>query len=414
MSSDYGPGSTTVLPVSDLHVEPLSDALKGRKIDIVVSGSIGAVESVRFVRALRRLGANIEAYLTAGGAQFVTPLALSWATASETRTAFSGEASHIASADACVIAPASANLIGKIANGITDTPASALVASHLGQGKPVLLLPNMHLSLAEAPAVSANLRRLSEFGVRLLKARTEEGKNKFPAPNTLADQVAHVINHAMGKTPAVLVTMGTTRGYIDDVRYVSNYSSGALGSAIVEELYRYGAVTDVVCGPCPIKPRAFSLLTEVETNEQMHAAAQAAVAERGAQAAIFAASVLDYVPKQRIPGKIRSNQNSLTIECEPTPKIIGTVTPTGPVKVGFKLEAALNMIRACEIADEYIRKYGLSAIIINDLAEVDSQHHRAWMFEAQDVTRSPGTPLRIDGKRPLAAQIARHVRERMT
>lgn len=414
MNAGYGPGGASAPSASDLDVERISDALVDRKVDVVVSGSIGAVESVRFVRALRRLGADVQPWLTTGGAQFVTPLALSWAAAKETRTGFSGDASHIALNDACVIAPASANLIGKVANGITDTPASALIASYLGQGKPVLLLPNMHLSLAEAPTVSANLRRLRDFGVRLLGARVEEGKSKFPAPDVLADQVAHAINHQQRRCPAVLLTMGTTRGYIDDVRYISNYSSGALGSAIAEELYRYGSVTHVVCGPCPIRPRVYTLLMDVETNEQMQAAALAAVAEHGAQAGVFAASVLDYVPKQRLTGKIRSNQASLVVECQPTPKIISRVTSLGPVKVACKLESGLSPIRASEIAREYSQKYGLSALIINDLADVDHKRHRAWFFEFKNGEFSPNTPTQIDGKQQLAAAIARHVRERIS
>ena len=210
----------------DLDVTRLSDALNGRRLDVVVSGSIGAVESVRFLRALRRLSASVTPWLTKGGAQFVTPLALSWAADAPAISEFTGTAPHIGTTDAVVVAPASASLIGKIAHGITDTPAAALVTSYLGQGRPVILVPNMHDSLASAPAVLRNLERVSGWpGVTVIRARTEEAKHKFPDPATLADEVAHQVNRERHALPTTLVTMGTTRGYVDRVRYFSNYSS---------------------------------------------------------------------------------------------------------------------------------------------------------------------------------------------
>lgn len=413
MSADYPSGGASGRSASDLHVEQTSDALAGRWLDVVVSGSIGAVESVRFVRGLRRLGADVQAWLTAGGAEFITPLALSWATAREVRRAFTGDASHIALGDACVVAPASASLIGKVAHGITDSPGAALVTSYLGQRKPVFLLPNMHMSLAEAPAVVANLRRLQDFGVRLLGARLEEGKSKFPEPDMLADEVAHRLNQPARDGAAALVTMGTTRGYVDDVRYLSNYSSGALGSAISEELYRHGFATHVVCGPCPLRPRVATRLVAVETNEQMKAAAVEAVTAHGARAAVFAASVLDYVPKNRQQGKISSSKDELTIVCAPTEKIIAGVQPKGPAKVGFKLETGLTEPRARELAADYAQRYGLTAVVLNDLADVDATRHRAFLFEVHGGQLAAGGPAVIDGKRAIAAHIARHVRERL-
>ena len=174
---------------SDLQVNSISNSLSGKSIDVVITGSIGSVESVRFLRSLRRLGADVFPWLSKGAFQFTTETAVSWAAAQPVTTEFSGTASHIALRDACVIAPASASIIAKIANGITDTPTSALIASYLGQGKPVLLMPNMHDSLLQAPAVSENLNKISSW-IHMLQPRQEEGKQKFPEPKHLADQVS--------------------------------------------------------------------------------------------------------------------------------------------------------------------------------------------------------------------------------
>lgn len=399
---------------SDLHVERISTALLGTTIDLIVSGSIAAVESVRFVRSLRRLGADVQPWLTSGGAQFVTPLALSWAAARPTRDAFAGDASHIGLGDACVVAPASANIIAKAAQGISDTPSSALIASYLGQKKPVLLLPNMHDSLAASPAFVSNLERLRQFGAIILPARAEEGKQKFPAPDVLADQIAHQLKRSERKQAGIALTMGSTRGYVDQVRYLSNYSSGALGSAIAEELYRQGFTTAVICGPCPIQPRIYSKFWAVETNEDMLSALQAACQDINIKGAIYAASVLDFVPKSRLAGKISSNLESLTIECVPTQKIIAQVSPQGPIKIGFKLEVGLTPERAENLAAQYAQRYALSAVIINDLADVDRQRHQAWVYTAHEGKLIPEATQRVEGKKQIAAVIAQHVIQRLS
>ncbi len=377
---------------SDLAVEQISDALQGRRLDVIVSGSIGAVESVRFLRSLRRLGAEVQPWLTKGGALFTTDTALSWAAANPCRTQFEGTASHIALGDACIIAPASSSIIARIAAGQTDTPTSALIASYLGQKKPVYLVPNMHDSLHDSPFVQENLQKISPY-VTILGARREEDKQKFPEPAILADHVAHKLN----QRPAnILITLGTTRGYIDDVRYISNYSSGALGSRIAEELYRQGFQTTVVHGPSPIAPRTFTSLQDVETNAQMEEAVRTAE-KSGIKGAIFAASVLDFIPKDKVSGKIRSHEE-LKVEFQATPKIIGAIQGNLGFKVGFKLETGEL---AESLARDYLTRYKLSHLVMNNLQKVSAKAHEA------DVWRADGSALKhVAGKETIARLLA--------
>lgn len=364
-------------PSSDLNVTHLSDALKGRRIDVVVSGSIAAVESVRFIRSLRRLGAEVTPWLTQGGSQFITPMALEWAANHSCITSFSGTASHICMSDAVVVAPASSSFIGRIAAGQTDTPTAALVASALGQTKPVLILPAMHDSLAQAPSYRAHIAEVSSWdGVKILTSRLEEGKRKFPEPAALADQVAHELNRQPRGQRKILITMGTTRGYVDDVRYLSNYSSGKLGSTIAEELFRHGYQTSVIAGPAEYKPKVASAVIDIHTTSEMLSACQNEAT--GAFGAIFCASVLDYEPTETTSGKIRSGAKDLTISLKPTPKIIEQVKIPGPVKIGFKLETDLTQDRAKDIARDYCRKYRLTALIANRLDSVSASTHQAW------------------------------------
>jgi len=384
-----------VMASNDLHVSQISAALCARSVDLVVSGSIGAVESVRFIRSLRRLGAEVHPWLTTGGALFTTETALAWAAARPVRTRFEGDASHIAQHDACIIAPASASLISKVAQGLTDTPATALIASYLGQHKPVILVPNMHDSLLHSPMVAANLQKISSF-CTVLAAREEEGKQKFPEPKQLADRVAHILNQQQGRK--FLLTMGTTRGPIDDVRYISNYSSGALGSHIAEEFYRYGHRIHVVAGPCPVRPQSYSTLVDVITNDEMLKAVEH-IASNGIDGAIFAASVLDFVPAAKLSGKVRS-RDELKVDFVRTPKIIAEVKSTLRFKVGFKLEVAANTHERDVIVQDYLQKYQLSHLVYNQLQDVNQTDHSALIFAGQT-----SNPQSLSGKDSIAAYL---------
>ncbi len=387
---------------SDLNVDILSDALKGRVIDFIISGSIGAMESPRLIRALRRLGAEVRPWLTKGGSEFTTVTALEWASAQKVRLEFSGTDSHIATGDACVIAPASTQMLAKLAWGDTNTPASALATSYLGMKKPVLVLPAMHDSLWKAPSTQRNIdvMKTLEPWVRFLRSRTEEGKQKMPEPAFFANQVAHILNE--NKKP-VLVTMGGTRGYIDSVRFVANYSTGALGSMISEELYRQGFETQVVCGPCPIRPLIADSIYNVETNDAM----TKQIAKLSYVAAVCAASVLDYIPSTQQGGKIKSDKAELVVQMKKTEKIIAKILPKHPVKVGFKLEVGLDEKKGGEIFADYAKRYDLSCFVLNDLKNVDSQKHRA------DVFSKNSPKVTLSSKKDIAIYIAQHVQSQL-
>lgn len=392
------------MTISDLTVDSISQALRGRAVDVIVSGSIAAVESVRLVRSLRRLGAEVTPWLTSGGRQFITPTALTWAAARPVVERFSGSASHIALNDMCVIAPASVNMLTSIASGATDSPATALVQSYLGQGKPVLVVANGHDSLTEGPIVKKIVNRLKEK-LHFLPARLEEGKHKFPEPAQLADQIAHHINRAATPHwPAILVAMGTTRGYLDDIRFISNYSSGALGTTISEELYRCGIVTHVVCGPCTIQPHSVNRFTCVETNAELRQTVLDELA-KGCQGTIFLPSVLDFLPTKRTEGKIPSSQNqSLTTTFERTEKILPLLNVGLPIKVGFKLLTRNHGLDLEKLAREYSRKCQLSALVVNLMENVDRHRHQALLIKFdgnnQIIARQD-----ISGKRQLAQQL---------
>lgn len=368
----------------DLSIEMISSALTGKRIDLVVSGSIGAIESPRLIRSLRRLGAEVHPWLTDGGAQFVTPVALAWAANHPTRTSFSGHESHIAMADACVVAPATMDFISKIASGSGSCPSSTLVQSYLGCGKPVLILPNMHNSLAASPAHQSNLKKLSQWAT-VLGARMDEGKHKFPTPAALADQICHALNRPTRPSEPALIVMGSTRGYFDSVRYVSNISSGKMGTMIAESLFREGFDVRIVSGPVNFLPEGIppEKTAAVETNEEMENAAVSLVA-KGVCGAVFVAAILDYAPEKRAAGKLRSGSDSLSIELRPMPKIIQRIMLPGKPKIGFKLEPSMDLENAKKIAASYGSKYDLSLLIANGIDTMGHRSHGGIAFDLVD------------------------------
>jgi phosphopantothenoylcysteine decarboxylase/phosphopantothenate--cysteine ligase len=382
---------------SDLNVDLISPSLNGKNIDFIVSGSIAACESPRLVRALRRLGANVRVTLTDSGAMFITKTSLEWASAQSVTTGFSGLSTHLATSDAIIVAPMTADFLAKITNGICNDPASALLQSGLGQKIPVIAIPTMHDSLWKSPFVESNYAEAKEK-ITFLAPRLEEGKLKFPDPDESADRISHVLNK---NAIDALLTMGPTKGYIDDVRYISNYSSGALGTAIATELYRQGFNVYCVSGPAQIKPKVFTELYNIETNLEMEEAITKTLATVQAHI-IMSAAVLDYVPAHRTPGKIRSGSPIETLELKSTDKIISKIKTNGKKRIAFKLEPEGTNLETK--AKEYLSKYSLDYVFTNVINSVSHSMHKATLY-----SKIQGSTI-FESKADIALKIAQILR----
>lgn len=362
----------------DLRVDILSSALADKAFDLIICGSIGACESVRFIRQLRRIGARIQPWLTYSGSQFITETSVSWAAGEKAITHLDGRAFHIATKDALIIAPASANFLSKLALGIADTPSLTLALSYLGTKKPIIVVANMQESLFLAPTLQKNLQSLAPF-VTFLDARHEEQKLKFPEPHILADQIAHVINRPLRPDKPVLVTMGSTRGYIDDVRFVTNASTGSLGSEICHELYRRGFETIVACGSARVEPLVYSEKRLTYTNGEMLEFCLEK-SRLGLYAGIFVAAVLDFIPSTTAKGKISSDQAQLHIEMKRSEKIISKLNQFIGPKIGFKLGSNLTQIEMDQLASTYLDRYQLDLIVVNDIKQLSPTDHPARIY----------------------------------
>jgi phosphopantothenoylcysteine decarboxylase/phosphopantothenate--cysteine ligase len=312
--------------------------LSGKTVVLAVTGSIAAVETVKLAHALRRRGATVQAVMTEAAAGIIHPDALAYATGRPVVTRITGLVEHVlycgegGAADLLLIAPSTANTIGKIACGIDDTPVTTFATTALGRGMPVVLAPAMHESMYRHPGIKENLRRLQSWGVDIIGPKVEEGKAKIADNEAI---VLHAERAVSGRPLAgrqVLITSGPCAEPLDDVRVMTTRATGRMGRALALEAFRLGAGVTVVHSdtfPCVRNIR-------VTTAGEMREAVLSACRDEGVDIYVSAAAISDFVPERR-EGKIPSG-SPLTIRLEPLPKVIDEVMAScRPVTVAFKL-----------------------------------------------------------------------------
>ena len=312
--------------------------LSGKTVVLAVTGSIAAVETVKLAHALRRLGAAVQAVMTGAAAGIIHPDALTYATGRPVVTRITGLVEHVlycgegGAADLLLIAPCTANTIGKIACGIDDTPVTTFATTALGRGMPVVVAPAMHESMYRHPGVAENLDRLRSWGIDIVDPRIEEGKAKIADSETI---VLHAERALSGRPLAgrrVLITSGACAEPLDDVRILTTRSTGRMGRALALEAFRLGAdVTVVHSGAFPCVRNV-----HVTTAVEMRSAVLRICRDEGVDIYVSAAAISDFAPERR-EGKIPSG-SPLTIRLVPLPKIIDEVMAAcHPVTVAFKL-----------------------------------------------------------------------------
>ncbi|MDN7023568.1 bifunctional phosphopantothenoylcysteine decarboxylase/phosphopantothenate--cysteine ligase CoaBC [Methanoculleus sp. FWC-SCC1] len=316
----------------------IPQTLEGKTIILAVTGSIAAVETVKCAHALRRRGAVVQAVLSEAAAGIISPEALTYATGRPAITRCTGLVEHVVycgeggEADLLLIAPCTANTIGKIACGIDDTAVTTFATTALGRGMPVVLVPAMHESMYRHPAVAGNLERLKNWGIDIVDPRIEEGKAKIAE----TDRIVLAAERALSGKPLagrkVLITSGACAEPVDDVRVLTTRSTGMMGRALAREAYRLGAeVTVVHSGSAPAVRNI-----PVSTAAEMREAVLRQCHEEGVDIYISAAAISDYAPERR-EGKIPSGE-AQNIRLNPLPKLLDAVIRAcRPVTVAFKL-----------------------------------------------------------------------------
>ncbi|HEY5999361.1 MAG TPA: bifunctional phosphopantothenoylcysteine decarboxylase/phosphopantothenate--cysteine ligase CoaBC [bacterium] len=351
--------------------------LSDRRILLVVSGGIAAYKAVELLRLLRKDGADVTVVMTANAKRFVgaaTFQALSGHPVADDLWAFSPglPIEHLAlarGAELVVVAPATANILAKMAAGLADDLATTLL---LAATAPVLIAPAMNTNMLAHGATRANLATLQSRGVLVVPAESgplaaeEAGPGRLAAVETIQRRVRELLG-ARGDLAGrrVLVTAGPTREALDPVRYLSNRSSGRMGLAIAAAARRRGAEVTLVCGPIALAPPAGARAVPVVTAEEMRAAVRANL--DGADVVVMAAAVADYRAAEPSARKIKkAGRERLVLELEPTPDILAELGAAGGGRllVGFAAETG----DPAEAAQRKLREKNLDLVVANDVS----------------------------------------------
>jgi len=340
-----------------------------------VTGGIAAYKAPDVVRRLRDVGADVRVILTPNAARFVSPLSLAAVSDHGVILEQWGDSGHggvdhielARWADLLLIAPATANMIAKLAVGIADDALSTYAIAHRG---PIVVAPAMNTSMLQHPAVRMNLATLRERGVIVLDpdsgilACGDEGSGRMPDPPVLADFVKQQFATRDLEGRSILVTAGPTREPIDPVRYISNRSSGKMGYAIAEAARRRGAKVTLVSGPTAITPPAGVALTRVTTAAEMHSAVMDALPSQ--QIVIKAAAVSDFTPVDVADSKIKK-RDEMTLALKKAPDILADIGASSPRPFIVAFAAETDDVES-NAREKLVRK-NADLIVANDVAD---------------------------------------------
>jgi phosphopantothenoylcysteine decarboxylase/phosphopantothenate--cysteine ligase len=348
-----------------------------------VCGGIAAYKAVEVLRGLQKAGCTVRVAMTKRACEFVQPL---------TFRALSGShvvvddyapdnpdpIAHITfsqTADLLIVAPATANIIAKFANGVAD---DFLTSTYLACSAPVLIAPAMNTTMWEHPATQRNLERLRADGVHIIEPDAGEmacgtiGPGRLSEPDRIVAAALEILRskRAMDLSgERFLITVGATREEIDPVRFISNRSSGRMGFALAEAALRRGGEVTVVAGNTSVAPPSGVRVVQATSAEEM----SQAVAKERENASVFigAAAIADYRPVERADQKIKKSQDSITLTLERTPDVLSQVAASrtnGMLVVGFAAETENVLANA----RKKLRSKKLDAIIANDVTREDA------------------------------------------
>jgi len=354
-----------------------------KNVALGVCGGIAAYKAVEVLRGLQKAGCNVRVAMTKRACEFVQPL---------TFRALSGHhvvvddyapdnpdpIAHITfsqTVDLLIVAPATANIIAKFANGVAD---DFLSSTYLACTAPVLIAPAMNTTMLEHPATQRNIERLRADGVHFVAPDAGEmacgtiGPGRLSEPDRIVAAALEILNASKSNDLSgerLLITVGATREEIDPVRFISNRSSGKMGFALAEAALKRGADVTVVAGvTTAIAPSGVRIVNALSAEEMSQA-----VARESESASVFigAAAIADYRPVQRAEQKIKKSNDSITLTLERTPDVLSQVAASrtnGMLVIGFAAETE-NVV---ENAKEKLRTKKLDAIVANDVTRPDS------------------------------------------
>ena len=351
--------------------------LKDKTVVIGVSGGIAVYKTLDVISRLRKLGVNVNVIMTKSATEFVTPLSFqslsqNYVVCDMFEDPKTWDVEHISlakRADVFLIAPATANAIGKIANGIADDMLTTTVMATKAK---VLIAPAMNTNMYENPILQKNINTLKELGYNFVEPESgrlacgDTGKGKLASPEIIVDEVVKLLSKEQDLKGKILITAGPTRESIDPMRYITNRSTGKMGYSIAKEAIERGADVTLITGPTNLNPpQNLKKIVKIESAKEMYEAVLENLDEN--DVIIKSAAVADYKPKNYSNKKIKKSEDDLFIELDRNKDIaleIGKIKKD-KILVGFAAETN-DLI---ENANLKIKKKNLDFIVANDLTK---------------------------------------------
>jgi phosphopantothenoylcysteine decarboxylase/phosphopantothenate--cysteine ligase len=374
--------------------------LQGVQVALGVCGSIAAVKTVELAHELRRQGATVRAVTTSASEWIINPWSLEYATDNPVVTELTGAVEHVELcgrdgwADVLLIAPGTANTVGKMAAAIDDSPVTTCATTALGADLPVVVAPAMHEPMYDHPGVIDAIETLESWGVQFVDPRIEEGKAKIATEDAIITETARATTPDSLAGSTVVVTSGATIESVDPIRTLSNRASGRTGREVARACYARGADV-VIVHDGPDLP--WATVEQVESAREMTDAVLDHVAD--ADALVSAAAISDYTV-ETAPQKIRSGQEDLSLDLAPTPKLIDRVRDTVPdlPVVGFKAETDGTEEDIVERARSLQQRASLAFVVGNRASVMGSEDTTAVLVDGEETEQFTGPKADLGGR----------------
>ena len=385
-----------------------SNHLAGKRIALLVTGSIAAIKAPLIARSLRRQGAEVVAFVSSEALRYTTVEALEWSTTNPVITHLTAAAEHLSDDNpfaAYIVAPATYNTINKLRYGIADGVVTSSVASAIGRmerGKTkVLLAPTMHGSLHNS-MLTESLKHLQATGVEIIPPQVAYGKNNLPTEALIVSEVIRTLSNSPLRNIPILVTGGTTPVLIDNVRILTNRFTGKLSGCIAEELYCRGAGVKLLKGQGNYNPPDYLPYRTIDTYQEYRQTVVEELARNKYRWGIFSAAVADYQPKQIFSGKIPSGGALKKIELIPTVKVIAEVRTKYPQlnMITFKYQENVTHEELMAIANKRLEQ-NYQMVVANRGEEKGTNNEQI----AYLITKN-NPPQKVISKKKIAIAIA--------
>ncbi|MDP2841094.1 MAG: bifunctional phosphopantothenoylcysteine decarboxylase/phosphopantothenate--cysteine ligase CoaBC [Candidatus Methanoperedens sp.] len=376
-----------------------SHSLEGKTIVLGITGSIAAVRCVELARELKRHGANVHAVMTKEAQKIIHPEAMKYATGNRVITEITGAVEHVefcgigGKASLLLIAPCTANTIGKIAHGIDDTTVTTFATTAFGSGIPIMIVPAMHESMYNHPIVIENIGKLTGLGVEFINPILEEGAAKIASTDEIVLRVERALCKKTLAGKRIIITGGATAEAIDPIRIITNRASGKTGIELACEAFRRGADVTLVhrgCmgiqGICEFNVESARDMTETVIEEL----------GKGYDLLISAAAISDFTvnPSKQ---KIKSGKE-VNIALKPAPKLIKEARRKYPdLKIiGFKAETGVSGDELIKRARSSMETLSLSMVVANDVSSggMGTEDNEVYLIDS-GIRRVSGTKWKI-------------------